>query len=100
MWLAELHRLKGRLQLAATAVRADAEACFRLALSIAREQRAPGLQLRAAVDLARLLDSDGAAPEARELLAAARAAVSGGAQVPDLCEADGLLVAFEQSVRH
>ena len=44
----ELHRLKGELQLAhAPTEQADAEACFRRAIAIARRQSAKSLELRA-----------------------------------------------------
>jgi predicted ATPase len=52
-WLADLHRVEGRIALAALD-RARAEACFLKAIEIAREQEARLLELRAATDLARV----------------------------------------------
>jgi predicted ATPase len=52
---AELHRLKGELLLvSAPADPTAAERCFRIALEIARRQKAKSLELRAAMSLARL----------------------------------------------
>ena len=93
MWLAELHRLGARLEFASGG--ADTEAYLDLALKHAREQGASGLELRVAIDLARLLEGDDRGPQAQHLLFAARAAVTGDNRIPDLCEADGLLAEFK-----
>src|SRR5207253_7234789 len=54
-WLADLHRLRGHVALRqAEPDRQRAEACFVKAIEIARGQEARLLELRAAVDLARL----------------------------------------------
>jgi predicted ATPase len=56
-YAAELHRLQGELLLRqgpSEAVRREGEACFHRALTIARQQRARSLELRAAMSLTRL----------------------------------------------
>ena len=68
---AELHRRKGECLLA----REDhpqtsaAEACFQRAIEIARRQRAKSLELRAAMSLGRLWQTQNKTAEARQLLA-------------------------------
>src|SRR5262249_35297548 len=90
VWEAELHRLTGELRLAQQAgrhdihptppepskmaatqwpVRAEVEASFRHALDIARYQQAKSLELRAAMNLARLWQCQGKPEEAHQLLA-------------------------------
>jgi class 3 adenylate cyclase/predicted ATPase len=83
---AELHRLKGELLLHAvvqgfedhphqlppvpsTLQTEEAEACFRLALDIARRRHAKMPELRAALSLGRLWETQGKRVEARQLLA-------------------------------
>jgi class 3 adenylate cyclase/predicted ATPase len=67
---AELHRLRGLwLIVHQRALEAEAEQCFRRALAVARQQSARTWELRAAIDLCRLLDSRGDRAEARQLLA-------------------------------
>jgi predicted ATPase len=57
---AELHRLNGEALLALSPVRwAEAEACYRQALAVARGQAAHLWELRAAVGLARLWRGQG-----------------------------------------
>ena len=59
-WEAELFRLKGEvLHSAPSADGVDAEACFRRAILLAREQSARSLELRATMSLARLLEREG-----------------------------------------
>ena len=48
---------------------AEAEACFKQAIEIARGQSARSLELRAATGLARLWQSEGKRTEAHDLLA-------------------------------
>ena len=50
-------------------VEEEAEACFRKAIDIARQQQAKSWELRAATSLARLWQEQGKIEEARELLA-------------------------------
>ncbi len=64
---AEILRMRGTL-LAAMHDRAGAETSFREALAVARRQDARFWELRAAVDLARLLRDQQRSPEAREVL--------------------------------
>ena len=66
---AELYRIKGKLLLEQT-VRDEgqAETCFRQALDIARSQQAKSLELRAAMSLSRLWQTQGKKEEARQLL--------------------------------
>src|SRR5262249_34908634 len=67
---AELHRLRGDLlgRLPSNDW-TEIETCFRTALSVAREQGTRGFELRAAVDLARVLSAQQRQAEARALLA-------------------------------
>lgn len=71
---AELWRLKGEFVLRADAYRftpetvRQAEGCFQHALTIARRQHAKMLELRAAISLARLWQSQEKSPEAHRLL--------------------------------
>ena len=68
-YLAEIHRLRGRLLLAGgSASEPAAEASFREALEVAQYQKAKSLELRAARNLARFLQKRGDAAAARELL--------------------------------
>ncbi|WP_239488617.1 serine/threonine-protein kinase PknK [Luteitalea sp. TBR-22] len=67
-WEAELHRLDGRVRAAeGRDTAACVEACQR-AIEVARAQRARTFELRAAIDLARLLGADGRSAEAAALL--------------------------------
>jgi DNA-binding winged helix-turn-helix (wHTH) protein/predicted ATPase len=90
---AELHRVSGALLLAGAGdASGAAEGELRRAVEIARDQGARLLELRAAVSLARLWSRQGRHSEARALVARARAAVPEGAGLPDMREADELLV--------
>jgi len=86
---AELHRLLGELFLGRAEERADA--CFRRALKIARQQHAKSWELRAAVSLARLWKSQGRRGEARELLAPVYGWFTEGFGTADLKNAKDLL---------
>jgi predicted ATPase len=106
-WEAELYRLKGELLLqsgvqglesgvltpdAGLQTRdAEAEACFRQALDIARRQQAKSLELRAAVSLARLWQHQGKRAAAYELLAPVYGWFTEGFDTDDLQEAKALL---------
>jgi class 3 adenylate cyclase/predicted ATPase len=104
---AELYRLKGEL-LRQSGVRgpgspvstsasgrwtpdADAEACFRQALDIARRQQAKSLELRSAMSLARLCQRHGKRAEAPQLLAEIYGWFTEGFDTADLQEAKVLL---------
>jgi predicted ATPase len=109
---AELHRLRGELLLRQEAAEgrpspaeptaasphdpdpsglAEAEACFRRALDVARRQGAKSLELRAALSLARLLGDRGRPAEGRRLLAATFGWFTEGWDTPDLQDARALL---------
>jgi predicted ATPase/class 3 adenylate cyclase len=109
-WEAELYRLKGELLLqpvvqglgsggltpdAGLQTRdAEAEACFRQALDIARPQQAKSLELRAAISLSRLWQRQGKRAEAYELLAPVYGWFTEGFETADLQEAKALLEAL------
>jgi predicted ATPase len=89
---AELHRLDGELRLARDPADAPAaEACFRRAIDIARQQQAKSWELRAATSLARLLRDQSRQAEARDLLAPVYGWFSEGFDTLDLKEAKALL---------
>ena len=101
----EAHRLRGELLLAGQSLepaRADpaileaADACFRRAIAVARQQGARWWELRATVSLFRLLkDRNGpqnpSRTEARQMLAEVYGWFSEGFDMPDLQEAQALL---------
>ena len=87
---AELHRVRGELLLVTPAPRA-AEASFRRALTVAREQSARMWELRAAISLARLWRDQNKRTEARDLLAPVYGWFTEGFDTPDLKEAATLL---------
>ncbi len=91
-WDAEIHRLKGDILLERhPAVQEEAEACFRRALEVAREQQARSFELRAATSLARLWQRQGKCTEARELLQPVYDWFTEGFDTPDLKDAKALL---------
>ena len=73
---------------------AEAEACFRQALDVARRQQAKSWELRAAMSLARLWQGQGKRAEARQLLAPIYDWFTEGFDTADLREAKGLLEAL------
>ena len=89
-WLADLHRVEGRIALAARD-QARAEACFLKAIEIARSQEARLFELRAATDLARLWRDAGSPNDPRALLEPILAAIEGGESTRDVCNARALL---------
>ena len=91
---AETHRLKGELLLDAAVDPEAAEACFRRALDIARSQQAKGWELRAAMSLARLWQSQGKRQDAYDLLAPVYHWFTEGFDTADLQEAKALLAAL------
>jgi TOMM system kinase/cyclase fusion protein len=98
---AELHRLRGELLLQASVSEspvgnptATAEACFHLALDIARRQQAKSLELRAAMSLSRLWQRQGRHGPARQLLADVYGWYTEGFDAVDLREARALLEAL------
>lgn len=91
-WNAELHRRKGELLLAISADNAgEAEACYSKALEIAREHGTKSLELRSAISLGRLWQSQGRTEDARLLLSGVFDWFTEGADTPDLKEARDLL---------
>jgi predicted ATPase len=91
-WEAELHRLKGELLLArSTENRAEAEACFHLALEVAQGQSAKAFELRAAASLARQWADHGRRREAHDLLAPVYRWFTEGFDTADLKDAKALL---------
>jgi adenylate cyclase len=89
---AELHRINGELLLRETAAdEQQAEACFQNALKIARGQSAKSLELRAAMSLSRLWQSQGKKAEAQNLLAEVYGWFTEGFDTADLKQAKLLL---------
>ena len=94
---AEINRIAGEI----TLKRQDpdvgkAEACFNLALDVARSQRATSWELRAAMSLARLWSDQGKRDKARELLAPIYGWFTEGFDTLDLKEAKALLGQLEK----
>jgi adenylate cyclase len=92
-WEAELYRLKGEL-LQQGGAEAEAEACFRRAIEVARRQSAKSWELRATGSLGRLWQKQGQREEARELLQEVYDWFTEGFDTPDLKEAQALLDAL------
>jgi class 3 adenylate cyclase/predicted ATPase len=92
-YAAEAQRRKGELLLARSraAAAAEAEACFRHALEIAKGQQARSWELRAATSLARLWNAQGRRAQAYDLLAGIHAGFTEGLDTADLQEAEALL---------
>jgi adenylate cyclase len=91
-WEAELYRLKGELLLMqAIPDEQQAEACFRQALDIARQQQAKSLELRAAMSLGRLWQRQGKTEHTRQLLIEVYMWFTEGFDTADLQEAQTLL---------
>jgi predicted ATPase len=97
---AELHRLRGEFLLrkapagrgsSAASARAEAEACFRRALDIARRQGAKSLELRAALSLARRLRERGRPAEGRLLVTEVYGWFTEGWETADLRDARAFL---------
>jgi predicted ATPase len=91
-WDAELHRLQGVIALAEAAAGATeaAEASFRRALAVAREQSARLFELRAATSLGRLWQDAGRRDEASTLLAEVLAPFADAEPIADLRDARAL----------
>jgi predicted ATPase len=89
---AEVHRTAGEIALLSPERdAAKAEACFRRALAVARQQQAKSWELRAAMSLARLWRDQGKVQQARELLAPVYGWFTEGFDTRDLKEAKALL---------
>ncbi len=85
----ELHRVKGELLLMQD--EAQAEACFRQAINIARRQNAKFFELRTVMSLSRLLQKQGKQKEARKLIVDIYGWFTEGLDTPFLKEAKALL---------
>ena len=89
---AELHRLKGELQLTSNGTDdAEAQACFHKAIEIARSQNAKCWELRAATSLARLWCGQSKPDDARDILAPVYDWFTQDFDTPDLKDAKALL---------
>jgi class 3 adenylate cyclase/predicted ATPase len=91
-WESEIYRLKGKLLLAQSANNQnDAETAYHLAIEISRRQQAKSFELRAAMDLSRLWQSQGKNEEARNLLSEIYGWFTEGFDTADLKDAKALL---------
>jgi predicted ATPase len=90
-WEAEMVRLEGELCLCSPSGQSGAEENFQRAITIAREQHAKSLELRAAASLAQLWKRRGKIGEACEMLAPIYGWFTEGFDTPDLIEAKALL---------
>ena len=93
VWESELHRINSLVLLAENRIE---EACVSLqeALAVARRQQAKSLELRAAMDLARLWGEQGRREEAHEMLAPVYGWFTEGFDTADLKDAKVLLDAL------
>jgi class 3 adenylate cyclase/predicted ATPase len=91
LYEAEAHRVKGELLFGSTHDPAQAEPCFRHALTAARERRAKSFELRAAISLARLWLQQNRIDDARALLAPVYDWFTEGFDTADLIDAKALL---------
>jgi class 3 adenylate cyclase/DNA-binding winged helix-turn-helix (wHTH) protein/tetratricopeptide (TPR) repeat protein len=89
---ADLWRLRADALLMSGGGKAEAEACYDCAVSIALDQGSRLLHLRAATSLARLTAEAGRRAEARELLEPVLGSFAEGFDKPDLRDARALLV--------
>ena len=90
-WEAELHRLRGELLLRSGRDASEAESSFHRGLAVARQQEARSVELRIAMNLARLGRDRGRPEEARRLLEGAYNWFAEGFDTADLREARHLL---------
>jgi tetratricopeptide (TPR) repeat protein len=91
-WLADLHRVDGQIALRRPEPdRVRAEASFLKAIEIARSQEARLLELRAAIDLARLWRDTGSPNDPRALVEPILAQIEGGESTRDVRNARALV---------
>jgi predicted ATPase len=90
----ELHRLRGELLHMQGCDAAMVESHFLKALTLAQQQEAKSLELRAAVALARLWQEQGQRRQAYDLLAEVYGWFTEGFDTPDLQDAQALLAAL------
>jgi predicted ATPase len=89
---AELYRIQGELLLSQTISNGEqAETCFKGALDISRREHAKSLELRAAMSLSRLWQSQGKKAQAQQLLAEIYGWFTEGFDTADLKAAKELL---------
>jgi len=93
-WEAELYRLKGESLWRHDSDTLKAEHCFQKALEVARRQEAKLLELRAAVSLSRLWQSQGRRVEAHRLLSGIYGWFTEGFDTTDIRDAKSLLEAI------
>jgi predicted ATPase len=92
----ETHRIRGEILLRGnSADTLTAEEAFQRAIAVAGEQGARSFGLRAALSLARLYQSTGRPAEAHALLEPALQGFSSTLEMPEIAEAQALLVAIE-----
>ena len=91
-WDAELHRLRGNLYLAQGVPFAQVERCYEQAITIAQQQSAKSLELRAIMSLARLWQQQGNVRKAHSRLSRIYSWFTEGFQTADLQAARNLLV--------
>ena len=91
-WDAEIHRFKGEMLLALSVDnKSDSEICFHEALSVSRSQQSKSLELRAAMSLSRLWQSQDKRKEAFNLLAPVYEWFTEGHDTADLKDAKALI---------
>ena len=95
-WESEHYRVKGELLLQVDGREAEAEAGMERALTVARQQGARSLELRAAITLARWWLAQGDSSEAHALLAPILERFTEGFATADLRDARDLLQALEE----
>ena len=92
----ETHRIRGEILLRGnSADTLTAEEAFQRAIAVAGEQGARSFGLRAAISLAKLYQSTGRAADAHAILAPALEGFTPTPELPEIAEAQALLVAIE-----
>ena len=100
---AELHRVRGEILLRRdTASPEPAEEAFQSAIAVAKQQGTRSFELRAALSLAKVYQSTGRFAESHAVLAPALENFSPTREMPEIADAQALLVAIEAGghVRH
>ena len=100
---AELHRVRGEVLLKRdTANPEPAEEALLTAIAVAKQQGTRSFELRAALSLAKLYQSTARATDAHAVLAPALEGFAPTPEMPEIAEAQALLVAIEAGahVRH
>jgi tetratricopeptide (TPR) repeat protein len=95
---AELHRVRGELLLQRRPVNpAQAEEAFKSAIAVSREQGTRSFELRTALSLAKLYQSTARPVDAHAVLAPALEGFSPTPEMPEIREAQALLVALAET---